>query len=180
MLALWLTRLGVRIQIIDRLAEAGTTSRALAVQGRTLEFYQQIGLAQAVMARCHKVPALNLWVKSAPSARVAIGTMGLGLTPYPNPVIFPQDEHERLLIERLREAGVEVERMLELTGFADDGKGLLRLYAGADPRRRASMPTLPAATARAPKCARYWVRAFPEEHTTICFMSRMSKPPGRR
>lgn len=120
-LALWLTRLGVRVQIIDRLAESGSTSRALAVQGRTLEFYQQIGLAQAVMARCHKVPALNLWVKSAPAARVPIETMGQGLTPYPNPVIFPQDEHERLLIERLREAGVQVERMLELTGFADDG-----------------------------------------------------------
>jgi 2-polyprenyl-6-methoxyphenol hydroxylase-like FAD-dependent oxidoreductase len=120
-LALWLTRLGVRVQIIDRLAESGTTSRALAVQGRTLEFYQQIGLAQAVMARCHKVPALNLWVKSASVARVPIETMGQGLTPFPNPVIFPQDEHERLLIERLREAGVEVERTLELTGFADDG-----------------------------------------------------------
>ena len=123
-LALWLTRLGVRIQIIDRLADSGTTSRALAVQGRTLEFYQQIGLAQAVMDRCHKVAALNLWVKSAPAARVSIGTMGQGLTPYPNPVIFPQDEHEQLLIERLREAGVEVERMIELTGFEDDGRGI--------------------------------------------------------
>jgi 2-polyprenyl-6-methoxyphenol hydroxylase-like FAD-dependent oxidoreductase len=123
-LALWLTRLGVRIQIIDRLAESGTTSRALAVQGRTLEFYQQIGLAQAVMARCHKVAALNLWVKSAPAARVPLATMGAGLTPYPNPVIFPQDEHERFLIERLREAGVEVERTLELIGFEDDGRGI--------------------------------------------------------
>jgi 2-polyprenyl-6-methoxyphenol hydroxylase-like FAD-dependent oxidoreductase len=123
-LALWLTRLGVRIQIIDRLAESGTTSRALAVQGRTLELYQQVGLAQAVVARSHKVPALNLWVKSAPAARVPIETMGLRLTPFPNPVIFPQDEHERLLIERLREAGVEVERTLELTGFADDGRGI--------------------------------------------------------
>jgi 2-polyprenyl-6-methoxyphenol hydroxylase-like FAD-dependent oxidoreductase len=31
-LALWLTRLGVRIRIIDSTAEPGTTSRALAVQ----------------------------------------------------------------------------------------------------------------------------------------------------
>ena len=38
-LALWLTRLGVRVRIIDKAAEAGTTSRALAVQARTLEFY---------------------------------------------------------------------------------------------------------------------------------------------
>ena len=46
-LALWLTRLGVRVRIVDKTAEPGTTSRALAVQARTLELYRQIGLAGA-------------------------------------------------------------------------------------------------------------------------------------
>jgi 2-polyprenyl-6-methoxyphenol hydroxylase-like FAD-dependent oxidoreductase len=36
-LALWLTKLGVKVRIIDKTAEPGTTSRALAVQARTLE-----------------------------------------------------------------------------------------------------------------------------------------------
>ena len=49
-LALWLTRLGVRVRIVDKTAEPGTTSRALAVQARTLELYRQIGLADAVVA----------------------------------------------------------------------------------------------------------------------------------
>jgi 2-polyprenyl-6-methoxyphenol hydroxylase-like FAD-dependent oxidoreductase len=31
-LALWLTKLGVKVRIIDKTSEAGTTSRALAVQ----------------------------------------------------------------------------------------------------------------------------------------------------
>ena len=43
-LALWLTRLGIAVRIIDKTAEPGTTSRALAVQARTLEFYHQVGL----------------------------------------------------------------------------------------------------------------------------------------
>jgi 2-polyprenyl-6-methoxyphenol hydroxylase-like FAD-dependent oxidoreductase len=120
-LALWLTKLGVRVRIIDKVAEPGTTSRALAVQARTLEFYQQIGLAQAVVDRGHEVAALNLWVKSARAARVPIGNLGQGLTPFAFPLIFPQDEHERLLIERLRELGVEVERPVELTAFEDAG-----------------------------------------------------------
>src|SRR5262245_20881306 len=38
-LALWLTHLGIRVRIIDKMAEPGTTSRALAVQARTLELY---------------------------------------------------------------------------------------------------------------------------------------------
>ena len=46
-LALWLTKLGVGLRIIDRTADPGTTSRALGVQARTLEFYRQIGIADA-------------------------------------------------------------------------------------------------------------------------------------
>ena len=56
-LALWLTQLGVRVRIIDKTAEPGTTSRALAVQARTLEFYSQIGLAEAVVERTSETPA---------------------------------------------------------------------------------------------------------------------------
>ena len=62
-LALWLTRLGVRVRIVDKTAEPGTTSRALAVQARTLELYRQIGLADAVVARGGEFAAVNLWAR---------------------------------------------------------------------------------------------------------------------
>jgi 2-polyprenyl-6-methoxyphenol hydroxylase-like FAD-dependent oxidoreductase len=131
-LALWLVKLGVRVRIIDKLAESGTTSRALAVQARTLEFYDQVGLAEAVVNRGHKVSAINLWVRSARAARVPIETMGQGVSPFAFPIIFPQDEHELLLIERLRELGVEVERRTELTGFEDDGGEIRATLRKAD------------------------------------------------
>jgi len=35
-LALWLARLGVRVKIVDKAAQEGTTSRAIAVQARTI------------------------------------------------------------------------------------------------------------------------------------------------
>src|SRR5512147_1894344 len=81
-LALWLTKLGVRVRIIDKTTQAGTTSRALAVQARTLELYRQLDLADAVLARGHKVPAVNLWVKGQSAARVSFETIGADLTPY--------------------------------------------------------------------------------------------------
>jgi 2-polyprenyl-6-methoxyphenol hydroxylase-like FAD-dependent oxidoreductase len=118
-LALWLSKLGVRVRVIDKAAASGTTSRALAVQARTLEFYQQIGLAQAVVERGHKVDTVNLWVKSARAARVPISAIGQGLSPFPFPLIFPQDEHELLLIERLKANGIEVERGVELAAFVE-------------------------------------------------------------
>jgi 2-polyprenyl-6-methoxyphenol hydroxylase-like FAD-dependent oxidoreductase len=43
-------------------------------------------------------------------------------------LVFPQDEHERLLIDRLGEAGIQVERGTEFLGFEDSaGRVLARL-----------------------------------------------------
>ncbi len=43
--------------------------------------------------------------------------------PYPYALMLPQSETERLLEERLRQQGVEIERRVELTAFktSDDG-----------------------------------------------------------
>jgi 2-polyprenyl-6-methoxyphenol hydroxylase-like FAD-dependent oxidoreductase len=116
-LALWLTRLGVRVRIIDKTAEPGTTSRAVAVQARTLELYRQVDLAGAVVEDGVKVAAANLWVGGAKTARLSLGRMGEGLSPFPYALTYPQDAHERLLIERLDALGVPVERRTELVRF---------------------------------------------------------------
>jgi 2-polyprenyl-6-methoxyphenol hydroxylase-like FAD-dependent oxidoreductase len=129
-LALWLTKLGVKVRIIDKTAEPGTTSRALAVQARTLELYRQLDLADAVVARGHKVPAVNLWVKGEAKARLAFETIGAGLTPYAFLKIFPQDQHERLLIERLQALGIAVERQTELIRFSGVEKGVVARLRG--------------------------------------------------
>ena len=82
-LALWLTKLGVSVRIIDKTAEPGTTSRALAVQARTLELYRQLDLPTPWSRAATRSPAVNLWVKGKPAARVPFETVGEGLTPYP-------------------------------------------------------------------------------------------------
>ena len=131
-LALWLTRLGVRVRIIDKTAEPGTTSRALAVQARTLELYGQLDLTDAIVAKGHQVPAVNLWVKGESAARISFESVGSDLTPYPFLHIFPQDRHERLLIERLEALGVKVERHTELVHFAEENNGVTARLRGPD------------------------------------------------
>jgi 2-polyprenyl-6-methoxyphenol hydroxylase-like FAD-dependent oxidoreductase len=120
-LALWLTKLGVNIRIIDKTAEPGMTSRALAVHARTLELYRQLGLADFVVARGHKVPGVRLWVKGRSEASISFEKIGAHLTPYAFLQIFPQDEHERLLIAKLEELGVAIERQTELLSYSDAG-----------------------------------------------------------
>jgi 2-polyprenyl-6-methoxyphenol hydroxylase-like FAD-dependent oxidoreductase len=131
-LALWLTKLGVRVRIVDKTTEPGTTSRALAVQARTLELYRQLGLTDAVVKRGHKVPAVNLWVKGEPAARLPFEKVGSDLTPYPFLHIFPQDQHERLLIERLKALGVSIERRTELVSFTDEAERVIARLRGPE------------------------------------------------
>src|SRR5271165_4836966 len=88
-LALWLIELGVRVRIVDKTAEPGTTSRAVAVQARTLELYSQVGLADAVVERGRKAGAVNLWVAGKPVAHAVFGDIGAGLSPYPYALLFP-------------------------------------------------------------------------------------------
>ena len=134
-LALWLARLGVRVRIIDKTAEPGTTSRAVAVQARTLELYRQISLADAVVEAGVKVAAANFWARGVKAARVPLGRMGEGLSPFPYALTYPQDAHERLLIERLEALGVAVEHRTELIRFeqhADGVRATLKRDDGAE------------------------------------------------
>jgi 2-polyprenyl-6-methoxyphenol hydroxylase-like FAD-dependent oxidoreductase len=131
-LALWLTRLGVKIRIIDKTAEPGTTSRALAVQARTLELYRQLDLAEDVIARGHRVLAGNFWIGGERKGRILFNDIGKGLTPYPFFHVFPQDEHEKLLVERLGPMGVSVERKTELLSFSEKADGVVARLRGPD------------------------------------------------
>ena len=102
------------------------------MQARTLELYSQLGLADTVVARGHKALGANFWVSGRKVARFPLGDVGSDLSPFPYAVIYPQDEHERLLIERLAEAGVNVERRTALVSFEDAGDRVIALLKRAD------------------------------------------------
>jgi 2-polyprenyl-6-methoxyphenol hydroxylase-like FAD-dependent oxidoreductase len=131
-LALWLRRAGIAVRVIDKTAEPGTTSRALAVHARTLESYRQLGLADEVVARGLELRAANLWVRGVHAARVPFGEIGKGLSPFPFIVIYPQDEHEALLVERLRGEGVAVERCTELVRLEERDQSVIATTMRSD------------------------------------------------
>ncbi|HWB94126.1 MAG TPA: FAD-dependent monooxygenase, partial [Puia sp.] len=62
-LAIWLAKREIPFRIIDKAAKPGTASRALVFHARTLEFYRQLGLDQAVIGRSHHIDQIRLWVK---------------------------------------------------------------------------------------------------------------------
>src|SRR5438309_9369219 len=91
-LALWLTKQGVPVRILDKTAALGTTSRALAVHARTLELYQQLDLTETVLEQGYAVPGARMWLAGKEAARVPFEELVSDFTPYGFMHVFPQDE----------------------------------------------------------------------------------------
>lgn len=124
-LALWLTRLGIPVRLFDKDAGPGETSRALAVQARTLEFHRQIGIVDDVIAAGVKIEQLTVHTPAGVAAKLPLADFGRGISPYPFAFALPQDIHERILIVHLERAGVQVERDTELVAFEDKGSSVV-------------------------------------------------------
>lgn len=116
-IALWLTRSGVPVRIIDKSDGPGETSRALAVQARTLEFERQLGIVDDVLEAGTKIAHIAVRTPDGIAARLALSEFGKGLSHHPYAFALPQDIHEHILIEHLERAGVRVERRTELVSF---------------------------------------------------------------
>jgi 2-polyprenyl-6-methoxyphenol hydroxylase-like FAD-dependent oxidoreductase len=131
-LALSLAKQGIRVCIVDKADAPGTTSRAMAVQARTLELYRTLGLADEVASAGRPNPCINLWMRGKRRARLALRDAGATLTPYPYVLIYPQDAHEQLLVRHLEAASVTIWRRTELAGFEERDDCVLASLRGAD------------------------------------------------
>src|SRR5688572_21193688 len=117
MLANQLARRGVRVLIVDRHSGPAQQSRALAVQARTLEIYSGLGIAERALELGTRGTGANLWVGGRPMARVPLGEIGQGRSPYPFVLILGQDDNERIMGERLRDWNVAVQWNTELVAL---------------------------------------------------------------
>jgi len=131
-LALFLTRMGVRVRIIDKTAEPGTTSRALVLHARTLEFYDQLGLADGCVEGGTKFNAVNLWVNGRHAARAPFDDLGDPFSRFSFILVYPQDKQERMLVAALEKLGVTVERRTELVSFEQLDAGVSAQIKTAD------------------------------------------------
>ena len=122
-LALRLAHDRVPFRIIDQHAGPAEESRALAVHARNLEFYAQLGMAEAMVEAGTQVGGIRVLEGGSERAHIPLGDIGEGLSPYPFILDFPQDEHEQFLVDRLRERGVEVERRATLVSFTQGRRG---------------------------------------------------------
>lgn len=123
-LALRLARMGVRFRIIEASSGPGQASRAMVVQARTMEFYQQLGLADDLIERGIRIDSIHYSEEGRDIASLSWGDAGKDITPYPFVLSFPQDDHEHFLVEQLKKLGVEVEWGVALERFEQHPDGV--------------------------------------------------------
>jgi 2-polyprenyl-6-methoxyphenol hydroxylase-like FAD-dependent oxidoreductase len=117
MLANCLTRLGVDVVIIDGKPGPTRESRALGVQARTMELYDQLGFIDRVLDR--STPALGIvpGYRSAPFGVVRLPDIGATVSPYPRVHVVEQSANEELLVENLERLGGAVRWNTPLLGM---------------------------------------------------------------
>ncbi len=116
--ALFLSRRGVSVRIVDAAARATTTSKALAVNPRTLELLEQTGVSDCIRAEGLRVDAIQY----ARDGRLAatLRPRWDRIAPGRPMTALPQARTEALLAEALVERGIAVERLVALTGLTQD------------------------------------------------------------
>jgi 2-polyprenyl-6-methoxyphenol hydroxylase-like FAD-dependent oxidoreductase len=124
MLANWLVKLGVTVVVADGKAGPTRESRALVVQARSLEIYDQLGLGDTMMSAAHRAMALAPGTGSRVFGRIPLGPLGQRLTPYPWIEILEQSRNEQILYANLRELGGEVRWNAPVTALTAAGDGV--------------------------------------------------------
>ncbi|MFE1602347.1 FAD-dependent monooxygenase [Methylobacterium sp. ID0610] len=180
-LALRLARHGVPVRIIDRGQGPGEASRAVVVHARTLEFYQQLGFADEVVAGGIRMGGVHLREDGVEVASVRFDDLGAGISPFPFMLCFPQDDHERFLLARLAEAGVAVEYGTELVAVSQEAEGVRALVDRAGRRESCTVAYLCGCDGARSRVRQALGLEFPGgTYAQVFFVAdvRLSDPPG--
>ena len=123
-LAVQLIRYGIDFVIFDLKEGVTDLSKALVVHARTLEIYDQVGLAQKAVEGGEIVRKAALMHNGKISARLDFSHFGGRLSPFPFLLVFEQSKNERLLYEHLRHNGKDVQWQTEMEAVAQDADGV--------------------------------------------------------
>lgn len=116
-LARQLARFGVDFVIVEK--REGTTphSKAIGVQARTLEIYDQIGIADQVISEGWIANKARLIGGGKVRGEIDFGGFGAGLSPFPFLLVLEQGIHERIVYEDLKQTGRDVRWLTEMLVF---------------------------------------------------------------
>lgn len=120
--ALFLTRAGVSVHIVDPAVEPTTTSKALAVNPQTLQLLKPTGVSARVLEQGQPIACIRIAREGQVTA--TLRPHWDRIAPGRPMTILPQARTEALLAQALADLGVRPERGVGLTGLTQDDAGV--------------------------------------------------------
>jgi 2-polyprenyl-6-methoxyphenol hydroxylase-like FAD-dependent oxidoreductase len=116
---------GIRTVVVDKLPEGQNTSRAAAVNARTLEVLEELDVAPRMVKAGLIAPRFTM--REGPRVLIPVDFSQLP-TKHPYTLMLSQADTERLLLERLNELGGEVIRPKTLSRVTQDANGVTATF----------------------------------------------------
>ena len=123
-LACQFARYGFDFVVIEKGDGVTLYSKALGVHARTLEIYEQLGLAQTAVEQGTIAGKVRLLEKGEIVGEVDLSNIGEGLSAFPFMLVLEQSENELLLYKYLQDHGRDVVWQTELQTFSQDETGV--------------------------------------------------------
>ena len=130
MLANWLVKLGVDVIVADGKAGPTRESRALVLQARSIEIYDQLGISGEVLEAANRASALAPGFGPRVFGRIPLGPAGRGVTPYPWIEVLEQSRNEEILYANLRRIGGDVRWNAAVEDLRPTGDGVTATVGG--------------------------------------------------
>ena len=124
MLACQLAMHHVSFRIIDKKEFTSNNSGALIVQARSLEIFEQMGIAREAVSEGIIAGKVNVMFEGKTTISTNIKELGGNLSPFPFLLMLEQSKTERLLINFITEHGHPIERGLQFKSFIQDTDGI--------------------------------------------------------
>jgi 2-polyprenyl-6-methoxyphenol hydroxylase-like FAD-dependent oxidoreductase len=130
MLANWLVKLGVQVIVADGKPGPTRESRALVLQARSIEIYDQLGISDEVLKAANRALALAPGFGARVFGRIPLGPAGAGSTPYPWIEVLEQSRNEEILYANLRRLGGDVRWNAAVDEVRQTGDGVTAKAGG--------------------------------------------------
>lgn len=124
MMACQLKRFGVDCIIIDPKDGPVKESRAVAVQARTLQIYEQMNIAQTALQQGTQAIKANIIIREKKVKEISFKNLGEGSSAFPFFFILEQDKNEEMLYEHLKSSGGDIMWKNSLLSFSQDENGI--------------------------------------------------------
>ena len=123
-LACQLIRYSVDFVVVEKREGVTPYSKALGVHARTLEIYEQFGLAELAVAEGNITGRVRFLEGGEVRGEVDLSSIGLGLSQYPFMLVLEQSKNERLLYEYVQAHGKDVLWQTTLESFSQNDEGV--------------------------------------------------------